>query len=115
MQDRWGPGVVLCDPSEPANIDQFQRDGLDARKADNAVTPGIQFVSSMRENLEVVKTCQNLRNEFSQYQYKDDNSDTPEKVNDHLMDSLRYAFYTYERFRQQQSGSDDSTSGVDFL
>jgi len=94
MQDRWGPGAVYCDPSEPANIDQFQRDGLDARKAENDVTPGIQHVSSMREKLRVVETCQNLRNEFSQYQYKD-GQDTPEKVNDHLMDSLRYALFTY--------------------
>ena len=96
MQDRWGPGVILCDPSEPANIDQFQRDGLDAKAAENDVTPGIQHVSSMREDLCVVETCQNLRNEFSQYQYKD-GQDAPEKVNDHLMDSLRYALFTHTR------------------
>jgi PBSX family phage terminase large subunit len=94
MQERWGPGRIYCDPSEPANIEQFQRDGLDAKAAENDVTPGIQHVSSMREDLHVVETCQNLRNEFSQYQYKD-GQDKPEKANDHLMDSLRYALFTH--------------------
>jgi PBSX family phage terminase large subunit len=94
IQDRWGPGTIYCDPSEPANIEQFQRDGLDAKAAENDVTPGIQHVSSMREDLHVVETCQNLRNEFSQYQYKD-GQDKPEKANDHLTDSLRYALFTH--------------------
>lgn len=95
MQERWGPGTAYCDPSEPANIDQFQRDGFDATKATNDVTPGIQHVSSMRDRLRAVASCQNLRNELSQYQYKGDDSDKPEKMNDHLADSLRYALYTH--------------------
>lgn len=97
MQERWGPGTVYCDPSEPANIEQFRRDGLDARKADNDVTPGIQHVAAMRSDLRVVESLQNLRNEFSQYQYKDDDSDKPEKVNDHLMDAARYALFSHTR------------------
>lgn len=95
MQQRWGPGTVYCDPSEPANIDQFQRDGLDATQAKNDVTPGIQHVSSVRDRFLVCAACQNLRNELSQYQYKGDDSDKPEKMNDHLADSLRYALYTH--------------------
>lgn len=95
MQSRWGPGRIYCDPSEPANIEQFQRDGLNATAAENDVTPGIQHVSSMRENFRVVTSCQNLRNELNQYQYADDESDAPEKVNDHLTDSLRYALFTH--------------------
>jgi len=95
MQERWGPGRVYCDPAEPANIEQFQRDGLNAVAAENDVTPGIQHVSAQRDRLRVAETCQNLRNEFSQYQYKDDDSDTPDKVNDHLMDSVRYALFSH--------------------
>lgn len=95
MMGRWGPGVFYCDPSEPANIQQFQRDGLHAKPAENDVTPGIQHVSSMREQLQVAENCQNLRNEFSQYQYKGDDSDKPEKVNDHGMDSLRYCLFSH--------------------
>ena len=96
MAERWGPGIYYCDPSEPANVQQFQRDGLNAKPAQNDVTPGIQHVSSMRDRLQVAENCQNLRNEFSQYQYKDDDSDTPEKVNDHLCDALRYALFTHD-------------------
>jgi phage terminase large subunit len=95
MQERWGPGRVYCDPAEPANIEQFQRDGLNAVAAENDVTPGIQHVSAQRDRLRVAETCQNLRNEFSQYQYKNDDSDTPDKVNDHLMDSVRYALFSH--------------------
>ena len=96
MTERWGPGVLYCDPSEPANIDQFRRDGLNAKPAQNDVTPGIQHVSSMRDRLQVAENCQNIRNEFSQYQYKDDDSDKPEKVNDHALDALRYALFTHD-------------------
>lgn len=96
MQDRWGPGVFYCDPSEPANIETFRRKGLDARKAENDVTPGIQHVTAQRETLRVVNTCQSVINEFGLYQYKDDgDSDDPIKQNDHAMDALRYALFTH--------------------
>lgn len=96
MYDRWGPGTLYCDPSEPANIKTFRREGLDAKKAQNDVTPGIQRVSSLRDELLVFDQCQNIRNEFSQYQYDDDGeSDDPLKQNDHSMDGLRYALFTH--------------------
>lgn len=96
MQEKWGPGVFYCDPSEPANIETFQRKGLDARKAENDVTPGIQHVTAQRDNLSVVNSCQSVINEFGQYQYKDDgDSDDPIKQNDHAMDALRYAIFTH--------------------
>lgn len=95
MMDRWGTGVAYCDPSEPANIDEFRRDGLNAKPAENDVTPGIQKVSAQRDNLQVATNCQNVVNEFGQYQYKDDEKDVPEKVSDHAMDALRYALFTH--------------------
>lgn len=96
FQDRWGPGPVYCDPSEPANIETFRRDGIDARAAENEVTPGIQHVSSFADNFHVARSCQELRNEFAQYQYADDDqSNRLLKQNDHLMDGLRYALFTH--------------------
>lgn len=96
MQERWGPGTLYCDPSEPANIETFRRDGLDARKAKNDVTPGIQHISSIRNKLRVVRSCQSVRNEFGQYQYDEDSDkDDPLKQNDHAMDGLRYALFTH--------------------
>ena len=95
MVDRWGEGPIYCDPSEPANVEQFRRDGLPARAADNDVTPGIQHVASLQDELQVAQHCQNVRNEFAQYQYRDGgDGDRPLKQHDHAMDALRYALFT---------------------
>jgi len=94
----WGDGPLYCDPSEPANIEQFRRDGLTARQADNDVTPGIQHVSSLADDLRVVQSCQNLRNEMNQYQYRDGgDGDRPLKQHDHAADCLRYCLYTHSQ------------------
>lgn len=104
MRDYWGVGVSYCDPSEPANIETFQRDGLSAKKAKNDVTPGIQHVTALRDRFSAAPTCQNLRNEFSQYRYKDaEDSDRPVKENDHLLDSLRYALFTHSKRVKQRT------------
>jgi PBSX family phage terminase large subunit len=96
MVEQWGEGPIYCDPAEPANIKQFRRDGLPARKAENDVTPGIQYVSSLADTLRVARHCQNVRNEFSQYQYKDSgDGDKPLKQHDHAMDCLRYCLFTH--------------------
>ena len=104
LVDEYGEGTIYCDPSEPANIEQFRRDGLSAQKAKNDVTPGIQHVSSKADELRVAETCQNLRNEFAQYQYRDGgDSDDPLKQNDHAMDALRYALFSHEQFSSSTS------------
>lgn len=102
----WGEGPIYCDPSEPANIETFQRNGLPARAADNDVTPGIQQVAAIRDRLCVVSSCQNLRNEFNQYQYKDGgDADAPLKQHDHALDSLRYQIFTHIRQPNEQQDS----------
>jgi len=98
LVDRFGPGPVYCDPAEPANIEQFRRDGFNAREADNSVTPGIQHISSLSDQLRVARHCQNIRNEFSQYQYKDGgDGDRPLKQHDHALDALRYCLYSHDQ------------------
>lgn len=97
LVDEYGEGPLYCDPSEPANIEQFTRDGLPARKAANDVIPGIQHVASHQGELRVAAHCQNLRNEFGQYQYKDGgDGDDPLKQHDHALDALRYALFTHQ-------------------
>lgn len=97
LVDEYGEGPLYCDPSEPSNIHEFRREyGLPATKADNSVSPGIRKVSEHQDELRVARHCQNVRNEFSQYQYKDGgDSDDPLKQNDHAMDALRYALFTH--------------------
>lgn len=94
----YGEGPIYCDPSEPSNIETFKRKGLPAKAAENDVTPGIQHVTSLQDELRVHTDCQATINEFGQYQYKDDGqSDNPVKENDHAMDALRYALFTHDR------------------
>lgn len=98
LVSEYGDGPIYCDPSEPANIEQFRRDGLPARKAENDVTPGIQLVASLSDDLRVSESCQNVRNEFNQYQYRDGgDSDNPLKQHDHAMDALRYALFSHSQ------------------
>lgn len=105
MVEEWGPGAIYCDPSEPANIEVFQRERLDARPAVNDVIPGIQHVSSLHDRLRVVRSCQNLRNEMNQYQYEDDDTkDQPLKQNDHACDGLRYALFSYHEEHGRPGG-----------
>ena len=95
MQERWGPGKFYCDPSQPENIEVFNRGSINAKKADNAIMPGIQHVSGLRDSLRVRETCQMARNELSQYQWRDDDDkDEPVKKMDHSCDALRYALFT---------------------
>lgn len=95
MQRRWKPGPVYCDPSEPANIEQLQRVGIDALGANNDVMSGIQHVTSRLDRFAVHESCQNLVNEFRMYRYDDSADDEqPVKQNDHLLDATRYALFT---------------------
>mgnify|MGYP005856280187 CR=1 FL=1 len=96
MVDAFGTGPIYCDPAEPASIEAFRRRGLNAKKAQNDVVPGIQRVTAERHDLTVHTNCRNLRNEFTSYEWKDDSGDDPVKANDHALDSLRYALFSDE-------------------
>ena len=95
MYEQFGRGPIYCDPSEPSNIETFQRNGLDAQKADNSVEPGIQQVTAHGDQIRVLSTCQSLINELNQYRYKD-GGDEPVDKNDHAADATRYAIHTHE-------------------
>lgn len=97
MYDEYGPGTVFCDPAEPGSIETFKRAGLDATGAENPITPGIKYVTSMQDQLLVHDSCQTLINEFGMYQYRDDDArDEPIDANNHALDALRYALYTHD-------------------
>lgn len=114
--DEYGTGVVYCDPSEPANIETFQRDGINARAGENDVIPGIQTVQSYRDNLKVVAGCRNVRTEFNQYQYRDGGEgELPLKQSDHAMDALRYALFTHsqpQKTTRRKRGSRASKTNI---
>ena len=91
--EMWGYGPVYCDPSAPASIEKFQREGIRAEKANNDVLGGIRQVRSLMDSghLFVSKSCQNTINEFKMYVWDDkETKEQPVKLNDHAMDVIRY-------------------------
>jgi hypothetical protein len=71
--------------------------------ANNQVTPGINYVKQLfRENkIHIHSRCTLLIEELLQYQWKDykqvgeeSEPERPRKINDHLVDCLRYALYS---------------------
>lgn len=97
LEERWGTGVIYCDPSEPESLNELKSNGFKARKAKNDVLPGIQKVSSNQNYIKINEDCQNTINEFRSYQYKDDEKEEPLDENNHLMDALRYAIFTHSQ------------------
>lgn len=96
IQAAYRPGEFRCDPSEPANINQFAAKGLPAGKANNEVLAGITAIAGLISNdgLRVHPRCTNTIREFSAYSWKDRRGesvpDEPDKIDDHSMDALRY-------------------------
>lgn len=106
----------ICDPSEPAYIEQFNKAGLNAVKATNAIAPGINNVQARlkiagdgRPRLYVYEYALQerdgkreaehqpycLEQEIEGYSWpvsKDGApvKEVPIKINDHAMDALRY-------------------------
>lgn len=92
----WIPGTI--DPAARGRsqddgvqlIQQYQDLGLNLTPADNAVESGIYAVWQRLSGgrLKVFKTCQNF---FKEYRlYRRDDKGRIVKVNDHLMDAIRY-------------------------
>jgi PBSX family phage terminase large subunit len=112
MHETHGHGPIYCDTNEPRAIEQLRRESFAAREADKSVETGIRYVSSIRDRLVVANNCQNVIDEFNQYQYKDGgDSDNVLKENDHAMDALRYALFTHT----PQQTTDSGGSGVSYL
>ena len=110
IEQRWGVSVYFCEHS-PALIGDMIDLGLNAipaPKGQHSVVPGIGKVRSLLfdQKLFVHETCEFLQKEFASYRYvteKDSDFDAEEsdiqylekpiKVNDDLLDALRYAIY----------------------
>jgi phage terminase large subunit len=97
LQEFYHADAILCDPSEPGNIDAMRRAGLPAKAANNSVIPGIAAVSarvnSGRER--VAPECLVEQREYQAYSWKQardgaSKADEPLKVDDHVMDARRY-------------------------
>jgi phage terminase large subunit len=90
-----GLKYIYCDSAEPQRIKEFRRANLNARPANKDVNKGIDTVKSRK--LFVTKDSVNLIKELRSYRWKEKDGkpvDEPVKLNDHLVDALRYAVHS---------------------
>lgn len=104
LQKRHGIEMFYADPSAAGLIADLHAANVPVRAAQHAVKDGIQTVKARlalqgdgRYRLTVAPACVNTIAEFESYIWKAGKAgllrDEPEKVNDHAMDSLRYALF----------------------
>ena len=85
---------IIIDPSAASFIAAIRRSRIRfrVRKGDNDVLDGIRdtAVCLQRGTVRVFDTCRETINEFDGYVWNAKDEDAPIKVNDHMMDALRY-------------------------
>lgn len=95
-QERFKP--IYCDSARPEVIEELKRAGFNAKPADKSVKDGIIYVKS--REIYISDTSVNLWRESKLYSWKSQGNlilDEPVKLNDDLLDSLRYALYSSKK------------------
>lgn len=94
---KYGIMAFFCDPSQPANIYELQKAGLNALPANNAVIPGIAALNGRIGNgrFRLSPSCPETLKELLCYSFPVDGEgrvkrDMPEDANNHCMDAARY-------------------------
>jgi len=97
MRRMIGYEYITCDSAEPKSIQELKNLGisaLPAKKGKDSVLFGIQWLQ--QQEIIIDTSCQNTKNEFSQYKWKEDNQGNaipiPVDKNNHIIDALRYAY-----------------------
>jgi phage terminase large subunit len=89
---------IYADPSRPDIIEEIQHAGLNIHPAKNEVKGGIDKVKRLKLNIS--ENDINLLTEIRSYKWRETKNeqvlDEPVKINDHLMDAMRYAIYSSE-------------------
>lgn len=87
---------IYPDSAEPNRIEELKRDGLYVIPAEKDIKKGIDTVKSRK--LYIKNNSINLAQEIRHYNWKEKNGqvlDEPVKLNDHLLDAMRYAIYSH--------------------
>lgn len=96
IKSKYGDINFYCDTARPEHIKRFKREGIQAKNADKAVISGIESVAKLfktnklfilEDNVDLFKT------EIYNYVWNS-NKGEPIKLNDDVLDSLRYGIYT---------------------
>lgn len=91
--------LVICDSAEPKSVKDYRKlrvNAKGAKKGPGSIEYGIKFL----QGLEIIihPRCQEAKNEFSKYKYKEDKNGNvlpvPVDKDNHLIDALRYSMET---------------------
>lgn len=110
LQDKIGDITIYCDSARPDLINDMQCAGLNAVNARKDVIAGIGEVATAFKQriLYVVEENVDLfKEEIETYCWKD-GADEPEKINDDVMDALRYAVYSERVSRETSAKFNDA-------
>ena len=94
--------ITYADPELKQGLETLRKRGLDIRPAKKDVLAGISYVQGLfkQRKLKIFKTLTQTIAELNSYSWEldanDEPTDKPKKENDHLMDALRYALFSYE-------------------
>ena len=95
---------IYADSAEPARIEEIARAGFNIYPAKKDVKDGIDFLK--RKMIYLNKDCVNTIKEIQMYKWKENKNgeilDEPVKFNDHAMDAMRYAVYTYYKWNKNR-------------
>jgi phage terminase large subunit len=88
---------IFGDSEDPRTIQEIYNAGYNIQKSDKEVFEGINFIKRFR--VKITESSPNLIKEIKTYSWKQDKDknliDEPIKFNDHLLDAIRYAVYTW--------------------
>lgn len=97
VKDVIGGQPVFCDSAEPKSIKELKINKVNAfpvAKGCDSITHGIQWLQQQKIIIDV--KCQNAKNEFQKYKWKENKDGivipVPVGKEDHLVDALRYAY-----------------------
>lgn len=100
---------IICDSSEPRNIDELYRSGFNARgvvKGPDSKRFGIGVLQNYK--IHITKRSQNIINEMYGYEYTSDKygyvTDIPQDGFDHSADALRYVAMEKLSIKNQSKG-----------
>ena len=92
---------LICDYASPEAMDELNKAGFYAIKANKSHTKGLSAVRNFK--IYVKSSSENIKLEYENYQFKVINdfiTDEPIKYLDHLLDGMRYAsLYIYDNLR----------------
>lgn len=100
IQEKYGHNINFwADSARPDNVNEFRRNRINVKNADKSVMAGIEYVAQTIKlhHFFVAKSASKpFLEEVYQYIW-DENTATPVKQNDDVMDSMRYALFNQHK------------------